>query len=222
MIAIAARIMLLTFAALFVVAGSITAASAPESPLREVFSTDCPHEHASPCFIGIQAGATPIAEARARLEAHPWVLFVEPRMTMDYFGVEHLRFRWREPGLPEGDHWNGELLSSRGVVSVIRLDSALRFGDIWEALGHPHIIAYNGQLSRRVPNVMFYSTFFSDNTAAISNALNCPLGFHSILQGTVRTLELRSANLVSAGLVDEWLANPALLMQDMRATRSVC
>jgi hypothetical protein len=175
----------------------------------------------TPCFLGITAGDTDIITARDHLLSNTWVRQVDDRMRMDYFGYEHLVFRWHPShgsgailttpgeqvipvGLGEaarsstGNAWVGELVTSYGKVYVVRLQAGVRFGDLWMALGQPAFSTFSATPYRRsaVPAMRLHSTLFADNTVTTAIILSCPVTLSSLLESEVYLVELRTRNFI--------------------------
>ncbi len=163
-------------------------AAAADNRLAAGFGQDC----AMPCFLGIHPGSTSLEAARAALDHHPWVRQIDSRMEMDYFGYEHLYFRWRPPGAAED--WDGEMITSYGTVYIVRLQAELTLVEVWSAFAYPPMVALSAAPSR-TGQIRIYNTFLDDSSLGATLLLDCPLTYRGVLEGTVATLELRRRDL---------------------------
>jgi hypothetical protein len=193
---------------------ALTPLGAIGNPLVEGFDQACD----TPCFLGIQPGATRIEAARAALETHPWVTQVAARMTMDYFGYEHLRFAWQPTGA-EGP-WAGELVSSYGVVYSVRLESDLRLADVWAAFGQPPMVGLSAS-AVNADQVRLYNTFLADSSLSAMAVLECPLSVRGVLESAVQALELRRRDIFTP--LPDVARTPGRLVRALRTqARAVC
>jgi hypothetical protein len=172
----------------------------------------------TPCFLGVHPGGMPIERAHAALEAHPWVTQLDERMTMDYFGYEHLGFRWQTPGAVTD--WPGEVVSSYGAVHSVRLESDVPLVEVWAAFGEPPIVALSAAaLGRR--QVRLYHTFLGDSSLSAMTILDCPLTLRGVLESRVRALELRRRDIFLP--LPDVARTPGLLLRALRTQpRAIC
>jgi hypothetical protein len=202
---------------LFGVCGGLTALTplgAGGNPLAGGFDQAC----TTPCFLGIHPGATQIETARAALEAHPWVTQVAGRMTMDYFGYEHLRFEWQPPGAVSP--WPGELVSSYGTVYSVRLESELPLADVWAAFGQPPMVGLSAS-AVNPDQVRLYNTFLADSSLGAMAVLNCPLSVRGVLESEVQALELRRRDIFAP--LPDVARTPGRLVRALKTQdRAVC
>lgn len=86
---------------------------------------------APPCWAGIRIGVTTREEAVTLLEASPWVGQV-------FSSEQQISWRWSgaQPALIDGER-DGLIGLGGGVVQRIRLQTRIRFGDIWTLYGAP-------------------------------------------------------------------------------------
>lgn len=193
---------------------ALTPLGAGGNPLQGGFDQACE----TPCFLGIHPGVTQIEAARTALEAHPWVTQVAPRMTMDYFGYEHLRFWWQPPGAL--DPWPGELISSYGMVYSVRLESELPMADVWAAFGQPPMVGLSASTITE-GQVRLYNTFLADSSLGAMAVLDCPLSVRGVLDSEVQALELRRRDIFSP--LPSVARTPGRLVRALKTqARAVC
>ena len=187
---------------------------AADNPLDGGFDERC----ATPCFLGIHPGATAIEAARAALETHPWVTAIDDRMEMDYFGYEHLHFRWRLPG--SAADWPGELISSYGTVYSVHLESDLRLFDVWAVFDAPPLVGVSAAQIRS-GQVRVYNTFLADSSLGAMVILECPLSMRAVLEGQVSILELRRRDAFTP--LPQIARNPGRMLRALRnPARPIC
>jgi hypothetical protein len=189
-------------------------ASAGDNRLDGGFDEAC----TTPCFLGIHPGGTRIEDARAALEAHPWVTQIDARMEMDYFGYEHLYFRWQPPGAITD--WGGELVTSYGTVYSVRLESDLPLVDVWAAFDQPPMV---GVRAARLSDgrARLYNTFLADSSLGTMTVLDCPLSFRAVLESRVAALELRRRDIFSP--LPYVARTPGRLLRALRTqSRPIC
>ncbi|MCL4247172.1 MAG: hypothetical protein KJ065_03355 [Anaerolineae bacterium] len=141
----------LTFYSLliFTAALALVTTRAHVNPARAFFGTD---NCEMPCWQGIQLGVTPLEDAVAILDAHPWVN--RPRISSPLVPPTYIPWLWsdafpypaalgndsRAVQVPEGILGVGSsarLQVVRPVVTGVSLGTGLHLADVWLALGPP-------------------------------------------------------------------------------------
>lgn len=124
---------LLIVAALVVVllASAIAAASARSSADELHTLIAAPPECAAPCWQNIRVGVTRGDDAYAILAAHPWVTALNRRSDM-------LIWQWSgaQSALIDAASY-GLIGVEGGIVQTLRLQTRVRFGEVWAMLGAP-------------------------------------------------------------------------------------
>jgi len=106
-------------------------AHAPPASAEAVIALLTPDGCAPPCWAGIRVGATTREEALTLLAANPWIGQV-------FSSEQQISWRWSgaQPALIDGER-DGLIGLGGGVVQRIRLQTRIRFGDLWALYGAP-------------------------------------------------------------------------------------
>lgn len=114
-----------------------------ESPMLELMRA--PDGCSAPCWQGIRPGVTSYAGAIDLLDANPRIVRVESRRRYngDELGTWYIHWLWRDSA---GADVSGNLMVEDGIVHMIRIESRIPFGLLWETLGQPDQGSYVGTL----------------------------------------------------------------------------
>lgn len=149
--------------------GGLYALTPPPRTFAAVFvpapAADCPAD-ALACWQGIIPGVTPIAEARSRLAAHPWI-------GERFESAQAISWRWsgQQPAAIDAAH-DGIVRIEGGRVTQIRVQLTLTVGDVWTAAGQPTRTRLVRPVSR---STMYQIVYYDAAGFYITNALYCPL-----------------------------------------------
>ena len=127
------------------------------------------------CWQGIEVGVTTRAEATRILEAHPWV----QQVFQSSIGVS---WRWngKQPAAYNGTK-DGLLQISGNLVSQLRIQTLIPFGDIWLTLGHPD----DALLVRPLTRSGAYQIARYDTGAQFISTIGCPVSPQVFWSATV-------------------------------------
>jgi hypothetical protein len=145
-----------------------------DSPIRELMTgvESC----AAPCWQGIRPGVTTFREAVDLLAANTRIVRLDQRQRYHGESVRVWYVRWAWQG-SSGAEVTGTLMIQDGIVRVIRIDSLIPFGQVWEALGQPDQGTYVGTLiftdsaPRTVP--LYHTAIYSRSGITLQTNASC-------------------------------------------------
>ncbi|MDZ4766408.1 MAG: hypothetical protein SGI73_17845 [Chloroflexota bacterium] len=122
-----------------------------------------------PCWAGIRVGVTTRADAEAILGAHPWVGRV-------FSGATQLSWRWNgtQPALIDGAR-DGLIGLGAGVVQRLRIQTTVRYGEMWGALGAPDDALLVRPVSRYAAFQISMYDFERPNALMVISSFGCPV-----------------------------------------------
>ena len=121
------------------------------STLRDLLSPSAGCSGTRVCFMGIYPGITPMEEATAILQTHPWVGQTQPQgYSMIYWSWSGYQPDYIDPTVPG-------MIIQRGYpsVSMIRFQTRYPYGEVWLNLGAPET-GYVSRQTRGVLHGMYY------------------------------------------------------------------
>ncbi len=125
------------------------------------------------CFMGIYPGITPMDEAVAILQTHPWVGQTQMQgYTQMYWNWSGSQPDFIDPAIPG-------MIIQRGytAVSIIRFQTRYPYGAVWLSLGAPQ----SGYVSRQASGVLHGSYYTPYKLLAI-NFTPCPASVRDFWQ----------------------------------------
>lgn len=151
--------------------------AAPPASAAAIIALLTPETCAPPCWAGIRIGVTTREEALALLAANPWVGQV-------FSSEQQISWRWSgaQPALIDGER-DGLIGLGGGVVQRIRLQTRIRFGDLWTLYGAPDDTLMVRLISSR--SSAFQIARYDAISAQAISTFRCPVDPASFWNATV-------------------------------------
>lgn len=152
-----------------------------------------PEGCASPCFLGITIGETPIDEARAILTDHDWIDDVRTSPAGDT-----LIWLWNgtQPAFVtryEDDQFVGRMLFEDGIASSVYLVTGTRLGDLVGAFGMPDSRSQITRVSSTRVLLVQTAAYF-ERDMEVETTMRCPVLRQNRMWYSFATIRLPAQN----------------------------